>query len=108
VLFESVETRTIRRKLLEDDEDMIFLLSLVSRVTKEGSGIFGNRRAVGHRVFIYLFIFLLLKIRIEILHTTHWDSQSDHAPGLGYSSRGGPYYPVPLQVRGFELSVEIM
>jgi hypothetical protein len=48
------------------------------------------------------------KMRIEILHTIHSVSQSDHAPGLGYSSRSDPYYPVPPQVRGFELSVEIM
>ena len=101
MLFESVETRTIRRKLLEDDEDMVFLLSRVNRDTKEGSGIFGNRRSVGHTEFFF-------KIRIEILHTIHSVSQSDHAPGLGYSVRSDPYYPVPPQVRGFELSVEIM
>jgi hypothetical protein len=42
------------------------------------------------------------------LRTIHSVSQSDHAPGLGYSSSSDPYYPVPPQVRGFELSVEIM
>ena len=48
------------------------------------------------------------KIQSEILYTIRSVSQSDHAPGLGCSSRSDPYYPVPPQVRGFELSFEIM
>ena len=71
------------------------------RDMKESSGMFGNRRAIGHTEFFFL-------IRIEILHTIHSFSQSYHAPGLGYSFRSNPYYPVPPQVSGFELSVVII
>jgi len=51
VLSESVGTRTIRRKLLEDDEDMIFLLSLVKGYERMFRNVWKSTRSWKCRVF---------------------------------------------------------